>query len=204
MILEGSSAPQYHRCSHCLFVFKDREDLPDSETSRARYLLHENSLENSGYVEYLKRFIASLDLEHPQRTTSILDYGSGPQPVLAHLLSEMGYQVDTYDLFFSPSEAYLGNQYDLITLLEVAEHLERPLEVLKTLRSLLDETGRIVIRTQLNGTTSDRQFLSWWYTRDVTHIGFFSEKSMQFIAEELDMKMVLKDANTVVFFLEKG
>lgn len=203
-VVVGSTAALYHSCVCCRFVFKDPSDRPDSEASRERYLLHDNNLKNRGYVAYLQRFIEQLDLTEKDLSTRILDFGSGPEPVLAWLLSQKGYIVDTYDLFFSPSEEYLSRRYDLITLLEVAEHLGDPVKVLGTLRGILKDTGRIVVRTQLNRTTDDRQFLSWWYTKDMTHIGFFSERSLQFLSEKIDMNMFLKDENTAVFFPKKG
>jgi SAM-dependent methyltransferase len=52
-----------------------------------------------------------------------------------------------------------GAQYDWITMGEVIEHVEQPLELLRKVRSLLAPSGRAYITTPANAPTLDHIYL---------------------------------------------
>lgn len=122
----------------------------------------------------------------------VLDYGCGPEPVLAGLLKKKGYAVDTYDLFFHPSESFQFKTYNLITLTEVLEHLPNPLEVLEALKWKLAPQGFIALMTLFHPNDSEK-FSKWWYRRDATHVSFYTVKTIQRLAEILEMKVLFTD-----------
>ncbi len=50
----------YYRCQPCALVFVDPLSLPDESQELAEYQLHENTLEDDGYLAYLRRLFDCL------------------------------------------------------------------------------------------------------------------------------------------------
>lgn len=186
----------YHFCQNCDFIFLDESDHISEKLEKERYLKHENSLDNEGYVDFLNDFIKKSVLPYKKEVKTILDFGSGPKPVLAELLKNEGFDVTTYDYYFDKNEYYKTKKYDLIVLVEVIEHLKDPLKILKGLKNLLNKNGKIAIRTIFHPQNPDK-FKIWWYITDPTHISFFSEKTMNAIAERLGMKTSIIDEKNI-------
>ena len=56
-----------------------------------------------------------------------LDFGAGPGPALAAMMSEDGFDVAIYDPFFQPDAEALQRKYDFITCTAVSyTHLTLP------------------------------------------------------------------------------
>jgi len=175
----------YSRCLACSYTSRNPEDSLSPEAEKKRYQLHNNSPDNQGYVDWINRFLDfSFRIELPARSR-ILDFGSGPEPVMAAILEKRGYQVFTEDPFFSPEIP--GGLFHLITSLEVFEHISNPAEVLKNLTSRLSEDGRLCISTEFL-PSDDRRFDLWRYRSDETHIGFFSVGGLTEAAEKAGLE----------------
>lgn len=169
----GSSTIGYRRCEACGFIGMEPSDRLSRADEKARYLLHRNDLANSGYVDFLGAFIqrALTPFKHPG--ARILDFGSGPSPLLAELTTRLGYTCDIHDPFFAPTRSWKNRAYDAILIHEVAEHLHEPGIVFSTLTERVAVGGIIAIRTRfLPEATED--FHDWWYRLDRTHVSFFS------------------------------
>ncbi|MFP4165082.1 MAG: class I SAM-dependent methyltransferase [Chitinispirillaceae bacterium] len=158
----------------------------DEDQELRRYDLHDNTLSNNGYVKYLSQMMnetEKLKLDDP----FILDFGSGPDAVLASLLKNIGYRAEGYDPLFG-LELKRGEKFDLVIMCEVIEHLRDIRKELELVRNVLCPGGMLLLRTQLY--PSLEMFSNWWYTQDPTHINFFSEKSLQKVASFLGMELV--------------
>lgn len=166
------------------------------EKQRERYRLHENSGENTGYVEMFGQFIEFCVEPFVPKGSALLDFGCGPEPVLARLLAERGYSTDHFDPFFFP-EGPLPKNYALITLTEVLEHLPDPLGTLRGLIPRLAPNGVLSIMTLFHPGDRDK-FASWWYRRDATHVSFYSEETMERIARILGFDLLLTDSKRSV------
>lgn len=194
----GKQETVYYYCSGCGFIFKDDAYILPPEKERDRYLQHTNSPEDIGYTTMLKSFLERAVHAHVPPEGQALDFGSGPEPVLAALMEHIGYKVDIYDIYFSPEKIFKGKSYHLITCTEVIEHLVEPLETLALLKSLLKPDGILAIMTLFHQGID--HFKNWWYRRDATHISFFQPDTFHCIAGELDMHIVfIDDKNTVSF-----
>jgi len=167
--------------------------LPDQE--KARYLLHENTLTNKGYVEMLEGFISQAVLPYKAEGTA-LDFGCGPEPVLAELLRRHGFTAHTYDLYFAQGPVLESKQFDVITATEVFEHLKEPIAALEMLKGLLKPDGILAIMTMLH-TNDIEAFKNWWYPTDPTHIAFYTEKTLGFSAQKVGLKVLLCDGKKV-------
>ena len=84
-ILDKQFEVTYYQCLSCNFLFIEPNRLPKKEEELNVYLQHENSLECEGYVNMFRKFINQA-IKPYCKGKSVLDFGSGPEPVLAHLM----------------------------------------------------------------------------------------------------------------------
>ena len=190
----------YHKCSNCEFVFKDASCYVTPEQEQKIYETHNNSIDDPKYVEYFQRFIRQCDIKFVGGLKLALDFGSGPEPVLAQILKrDYGYEVDIYDKYYAPEKVYDGKCYDLITATEVVEHLADPLAYFKIFKSLLKPGGLLAVMTQFHHN-DEKRFEHWHYRRDESHVSFFTPKTMAYIAEQVGLKIVIIDTHKNVTF----
>ena len=118
-----------------------------------------------------------------------LDYGCGPGPVLAEMLKESGRKVDLYDPFFF-SAPPLRTPYDFLTCTEAIEHFHNPRAEFGRLFELLKPQAPLIVMTAFRDVqqTSDA-FLHWHYRRDVTHVSFFSQRTLHACGERFNAKV---------------
>ena len=191
---------RYHRCPACEFIFKDASSLISVNESKALYDLHINTIDDSAYVSYFEKFIEKCIIGRLDPPVEALDFGSGPEPVLAQLLRRnCGFSVDIYDMFYAPLHVYEGKQYDLITATEVVEHLEEPLEYFRLFHSLLKTGGILAVMTQFH-PNDVAKFENWHYRRDETHVSFYTPKTMAWIARNAGFEIVMIDAHKNITF----
>ena len=190
----------YHVCDHCGFISKDKCDQISEQDQLTIYNSHQNSIDDPVYVEYFDRFLNESVFPYMGNEKKGLDFGSGPSPVLAQLLSDTyGYDMDIYDLFYSPQKSYLNKTYDLITVTEVVEHLENPLDYFALFREHLNENGVLAIMTHFHNN-NDEDFLHWHYIRDRSHISFYNYRTFEVIAEKLHLKILTTDHKKFITF----
>jgi 2-polyprenyl-3-methyl-5-hydroxy-6-metoxy-1,4-benzoquinol methylase len=165
------------------------------------YLRHNNNMESVGYVkmfeDVIEEYIIPLNI-----SKKVLDFGSGPGPVLYQLLMRKGYDTYHFDPFYHNDLSYQNNQYQLITSTEVVEHFYDPLKEFTHLSELLDEDGYLLIMTHIRNISLD-EFLNWWYRRDPTHVVFYSIKSLEIIAESVGLKLVQHNNKNIILFQKK-
>jgi len=190
----------YHRCYHCELISKDSKDFVSEDEALKIYNYHNNSIEDPRYVAYFNRFLEDAVFDYAGVGKKAFDFGSGPSPVLAQILERHhGYEVDIYDLFYAPDKVYENQKYDLVTTTEVVEHLEDPLPYFELFVSLLKPDGVLAVMTQFH-KNDDALFLDWHYMRDMSHISFFTPKTMAYIAKKVGLKVVFTDGNLYTTF----
>jgi 2-polyprenyl-3-methyl-5-hydroxy-6-metoxy-1,4-benzoquinol methylase len=170
----------------------------------ARYALHDNSLSNKGYVDFLSevadvavniasemQHTAGLPINDPmERPVKLLDFGCGRDAVLCGLLVRRGIECYPYDPLYEGLRRLpdIVDGYDIIVAGEVVEHLRGVEGELRFMSGLLREGGAIILRTRLYddaGLGADgggEGFKNWWYAQDPTHINFFSRKTLDRVA----------------------
>ena len=188
----------FHECPVCRLITKD-ESIYISESEELNvYLKHENSLDNHGYVNYLMNFIEQGVLPYLKHGET-LDFGSGPEPVLSHLLKSLGFTVDCYDYYFSPVKVYEHKQYDLITSTEVIEHIKDPLSTFYLFHNHLKPNGILSLMTLFYPKDKDI-FFDWFYIRDPSHISFFAPETMFYIAQKVGFELLDHNAHRITVF----
>lgn len=199
LIVDDKKSLIYYRCHSCGFVALDDKYVLDKIEEKCKYDQHNNSLENKGYVKMFEDFIDLAIEPYRKNIQTVLEFGSGPEPVLSKLLEHRGLEVDIYDLYYSPQKIYEGKKYDLITSTEVFEHLQNPLEILELLVKHLHTTAYMVVMTKFP-PKDDKEFLAWWYRRDPTHISFFTAESFEFMAKSVGLKVLNTINKNIVVF----
>ncbi|WP_345990048.1 class I SAM-dependent methyltransferase [Sulfurimonas sp. HSL1-2] len=191
----------YH-CPRCELIFKEEAAHPSAEQELKKYNEHHNSLENEGYVAMFEQFIDATLAHTGHRVENVLDFGSGPTPVLAELLRRRGFEVTIYDKFFAPEAPAPEARFDLITATEVIEHIADPMQTLAELKARLVPGGTLALMTQFH-QSSEAFYQNWWYRRDPTHLVFFTPRSFETAAERLDMELIFHDNKKTVLLSKR-
>lgn len=166
------------RCGTCSLVFVPPSLHLSPDDEKKRYDLHRNDPGDAGYRRFLGRMLTALSPVLVPGSAG-LDFGSGPEPVLARMFGDAGFRMALYDPFFSPDHSALAQQYDFITATEVVEHLRAPLEDLDLLWRCLRPGGWLGIMTR--HAVEQTLFSHWQYKNDRTHVCFFSPETFAWL-----------------------
>lgn len=116
---------------------------------------------------------------------SFLDYGGG-YGMLTRLLRDKGFPFEWYDMYcenlFARSFEKSRDEYDLITAVELFEHLPNPLE---DVAKILNLGENLIFTTELLPNPAPK-LNDWWYYSPETgqHITFYTEKGLELIARK--------------------
>ncbi len=198
-LFEQDKKRHYYQCSNCNFVFVDSSEYLSLEEENRRYKLHNNSLSDPRYHEYLTRVRDSF-LEMNISGEGV-DIGCGETTLLADLFKKVNLNVLSYDPLFFPNEDWKNGQYNFFTMSEVIEHLSEPLQLLNSLKERLYIGGKILIKTEFIPDPSVRQFKDWYYKGDDTHVHFYSERSALELAFQLKMEIQFSRKSRGIFSL---
>jgi hypothetical protein len=176
-------------------TFLDPAQRLSADDERARYGLHQNHPDDPGYRRFLG-IAAEAVFGLIAAGAGGLDYGCGPVPVLADMFRETGHPMAVYDPFFFNDPGVLGRPYDFITCTEAAEHFYRPIEEFETFDRLLKPGGLLAVMTNFRTDTVD--FSTWHYRRDPTHVVFYRERTMHYLARRFGWTCTLPVAHVAL------
>jgi len=210
----------FYLCGDCGLISVPRQYHLSVSDELARYALHDNSLSNQGYVDFLSEVAevavnvaldmprGRLSMDDPRESpVKLLDFGCGKEAALCRLLGRRGIDCHPYDPLYDglrlPDAA---GKYDIIAACEVVEHLRDIAGELRLMDRLLNNGGAIIIRTRLYDDAGidvgggAPAFQKWWYAQDPTHINFFCAKTMESAARIMD-KRVEKTGRQDIFIV---
>lgn len=156
-----------------------KENLPNAVLEKERYDKHKNT--GHDYEKYIESVVKKWEAFLPEEKSSHLDYGCGPNPYLSEYLNKSGYSSEYYDSFYYPMPIS-DKKYDLITMIESAEHFHNPRSEFETIKNILKPAGRLIVVTHLY---DGQDIANWWYAKDFTHSFFYSRSSAAYIKEML-------------------
>ena len=152
-----------------------------AEQEKAQYDLHQNQLDDPGYRKFLSRLsVPLLSSLTPEQNTG-LDFGCGPGPLLAKMLSEAGKQMQVWDPFYAPEPKALQQKYHFVSCTEAIEHFINPAKEWSLWLDLLLPEAVLALMTKRY--TDQSSFTNWHYKNDPTHVSFFSSKTFAYLAE---------------------
>ena len=171
---------RYFNCDCCDLVFLDPNQRPSTEQERAEYAFHNNDPDDPRYRQHLAKLTKPLIEGLCQETTG-LDFGCGPGPAISTMMEEQGYSVQNYDPYFVQDEGLLRTKYDFIFSTEAAEHFYDPSATFGLLASMLKPGGRLGVMTQFR--PKDGAFRDWYYIKQPSHVAFYNEQSLSWLAQ---------------------
>ncbi len=190
----------YWQCTCCALVFSAARGAC---RCRDREITLRSAPERSGRSwlkarRFLSRFATPL-LAQVAPGAHGLDFGCGPGPALAQMLTEAGMIMRVYDVFYASDATVWSERYDFITTTEVAEHLYAPAQGFDRLFATLKPGGLLGVMTKrvLNPTA----FAKWHYITDATHVCFYSEETFVWVAAHWQATLTLPAKD--VAFLQK-
>lgn len=184
----------FFRCEECSLVIKDPTVRATSSQERRHYEKHNNDLADVGYREHLLRLVQPLLQRVPPNSLG-LDYGCGPVLSIEPLAKEAGARCFSYDPIFVPrGEVLTADTYDWISCSEVAEHFKEPRSEFLRLRELLKMGGVLGVMTRF----VPEKFSSWWYHRDPTHVVFYTERTFNWLGDQLCFDVIERCGDVVL------
>lgn len=186
----------FFECTDCQTVFRDPRSFLDPQAEKDRYLTHINDVDDLRYQNFVAPIVNAVQANFDPSTKG-LDFGAGTGPVITSLLSQEGYQMALYDPFFHPDRTVLESKYDFIVCCEVIEHFHQPIAEFKLLKKLLKPSGMLFCMT--DPLTDKISFKEWYYKDDPTHVLFYSEVNLEYIAETVGYEKVSCDGRLISF-----
>ena len=172
----------YFRCGTCGARFLDPCSFPSADAERTQYDRHENDLADAGYRRFLSRVSEPL-LDRLQAGCEGLDYGCGPGPALAAMLEEAGHSVA---LFLTRSTRQTARCWSGPM---ISSHVRKSPNIFMIrhasfarLDGLLKPGGWLAVMTCFH--IDDARFANWYYRLDPTHVVFYREETMRWLAHE--------------------
>lgn len=101
------------------------------------------------------------------------------QKVVSQATKEFGALYKQLDIFEYAKDT--SDTYDYIVLTEVIEHVPKPVEFIRTLLSLLNSNGKLIVTTPNKGVFDSRTV--WGSDLPPVHLWWLTEKSMKVIAD---------------------
>ncbi|WP_382321659.1 class I SAM-dependent methyltransferase [Hydrogenophaga sp. UC242_53] len=96
----------------------------------------------------------------------------------------------------TPTRAHWPPPHDFITCTEVAEHFHDPAAEFRRLDALLRPGGWLALMTRFQ--TDDARFAQWHYRRDPTHVVFYREATLRWLARHHGWHCEVPGANVVL------
>ena len=186
--ISGPDKRRYTCCENCFLIFTDTSYQLSKKEEEKRYKTHKNGIQYPGYVKFLKQAIDP-SLPFLEKEMKGLDFGCGPEPTLNLLMQQEGFHCDAYDPIFYPDLSQ--EKYDYIIATECFEHFYLPARDMQKINSLLKKDGILTIMTEL--WTNRSQFSKWYYAKDPTHVSFYNERTLNYIAEKYNYTIVSED-----------
>jgi hypothetical protein len=171
----------YFACDSCDYIFLNPEQRLSLAAERERYLEHDNNVQDPEYLKYLRKTWDKAEFKGVFGSRA-LDYGCGPTKGLKAVLQSEMVAVSSFDpIFFPDFQVLEASAYDVIFCSEALEHAYDPRLVVEHWVKSLKPRGRVTLRTSFHqgmGSLED-----WWYAKDPTHVGFFSEITFRTLSE---------------------
>lgn len=188
----------YSKCTNCSLIYLQPTHRLPLQEEHARYAEHQNDIADPRYRAFVQPLVDKI-LEYTKPSEVGLDFGAGPGPVIFQMLREKDYaSVSLYDPVFHPSQDVLTQTYDFIFANEVIEHLHFPSETFQLFHRLLKPGGHLFCGTNLwHG--SEKEFESWFYRRDPTHVSFYSCRTAEVIAEKWAFQKLYCEGSILIF-----
>lgn len=184
-------------CPECKLIFKSPSNYLSKDAEDKRYQSHQNSNQDQGYIDFLNK-LANPIQKFIKNQDDLLDYGCGPFSQISKILDSVVKTTSFYDPLFFPTLELTNKMYDVVTCTEVVEHFKSAKDDWEQLLSTVKPNGILGIMTQFYN--EEINFQKWWYKNDPTHIVFYRQETLDFIAKKYCLKVLYNDQRSVIIF----
>jgi 2-polyprenyl-6-hydroxyphenyl methylase/3-demethylubiquinone-9 3-methyltransferase len=175
----------YHRCDACGFLFTAYfDDWLPSDFARFIYNSDYAALDPDyasrrpiGTAELMAKILRDF------KGARILDYGAGGG-IFAERMAQLGFSdVASYDPFSMPTRPV--GRFDIITCIEVIEHIPSPCRAIADMLSFLSAEGCILLGESLQPADIGSIRGNWWYVAPRNgHISTFADRTLAALARQ--------------------
>ncbi len=194
------------RCNECGFIFADEREVADlvSLYERLEDDEYEKGMENRSLQ--MRRITREIREAHPAART-LLDIGAGIGLMVDEArkagFEAMGIEpsrslvaagkrllgVDLVQGVF-PHPAVASRRFDVISLVDVIEHVRDPVGLMRDCGQALSEDGLLAVVTPDVASAAARLMgHRWWHLR-LAHVGYFDRRSMAIAARNAGLEIV--------------
>ncbi|HWL93678.1 MAG TPA: class I SAM-dependent methyltransferase [Phycisphaerae bacterium] len=196
-----------NRCSSCGFVFGDAAEIQAIESL---YTALEDPDYETGAAERTLQMSKLLDLVKKLRPNAetLLDIGAGigllVDEASRRSLKAEGIEPSTWAVSvgrrrgaklhegFFPHPATNERRFDVITIVDVIEHVSNPLQLLRAVREHLTPRGiSIIVTPDISSIAARCLGRRWWHFR-LAHVGYFNDKSIKQAFREAGLAVVAR------------
>ena len=186
----------FYKCNTCEGIFRPKHTFLTAEEEKEHYEKHNNDVFDERYQAFVSPIVDAV-LQDFTPEAKGLDFGSGTGPVIAKMLTDKGFQVQNYDLFFANEPSLLNQKYDYVSCCEVMEHFHQPYQEFELLKSLLLPKGKLYCKTEVY--TNQKPFENWYYKDDFTHVFIYQPKTLEWIKNEFHFSNLIIKEKLIVF-----
>ena len=186
----------FYKCTNCQGIFRPKHTFLTAEEEKEHYEKHNNDVFDERYQNFVSPIVNAVLLDFTPEAKG-LDFGSGTGPVIAKMLTDKGFQVQNYDLFFANEPSLLKEKYDYVSCCEVMEHFHHPYQEFELLKSLLLPKGKLFCKTEVYNNQTP--FENWYYKDDFTHVFIYQLKTLEWIQKNLRFSKVSVYDKLIVF-----
>lgn len=199
----GSFDARYRRCTVCGFVCVEEATWLERAYSCAIAAADTGIVARNLKLADMTGLLIGLAFPRARR---FLDFGGGAG-LLVRMMRDRGFDFRLQDkycanIFAGGFDARPDERFDMVTCMEVAEHMVDPLPAFRELGALVEGAAEqaIVVTTELLPKAANRPG-QWWYYAPETgqHISFYTEAALHAIAERLRMRVASNGSNFHVF-----
>lgn len=191
-----SKKREFVECTNCGGIQLLPEFYVSKNIEKERYLSHNNDIEDPRYQNFVSPITFRI-LEDFSTEKKGLDYGCGTGPVATTELEKEGFNIVLYDPYFYPNKEVLNTTYDFIICCEVMEHFYEPKREFSDLATRLNSGGKLYCKTSIY--SKEINFDNWFYKNDPTHVFFYTEKSLEWIKDNLGFSKLEIHPKVIVF-----
>lgn len=164
---------KYFQCQYCGTLFSGA--LPNEDMVGGGFEVERNTQQNKGRLE---RFVSLVG-----KDAKVLDYGCG-HGMLKDFLLENNINAFGYDKYNPEYNLILEDNFDLVSMVEVIEHLSYPFRELEQINLLLKPNGILYIETSFVDVAAEEKIPleDFFYIEpSVGHSTIFSHKGLDIL-----------------------
>ncbi|MCW8450394.1 class I SAM-dependent methyltransferase [Legionella quinlivanii] len=196
----GTSLSIY-QCQSCGFLFCPEAQAIDSYYAAMTDVTYEETQEPRSYQA--QKLLE--EIRHFKFEGKLLDIGAGIGILVKEGLNQ-GYDasgIEVCEWFVERAKskglpvysgsfpgAAVNRHYDIITLIDVLEHVENPVQLMTDISQYLTSDGIAVIVTPDVSSLAARLFnKKWWHYR-IAHLSYFNRKTLRLAADKSNLEII--------------